>query len=171
MSSYDVGKDAVVDWIRKNFKSDSIILDMGACDGKWKKLLPEYTMDAVEIWKPSCIEIEPLYRYVFHRSIPEFQYNWYDLIIFGDVVEHMPVETAQRCIRYALDRCRDLIVSVPYLYEQYAVGGNPWQVHKQSDLTADIFSERYPELKVLYDTGNNYCYYHRRYKSNGSRNK
>lgn len=162
MASYDTGKDVICDWVRKNFTTDSVILDMGACDGKWKKLLPEYQMDAVEIWKPSCEGITQIYRYVFHRDIAGFNYNYYDLIIFGDVIEHMDVKTAQRCIRYALDRCKDLIVSVPFLYPQDSVGGNPWQKHKQPDLTAEIFAERYPELEVLYDTGSNYCYYHRR---------
>lgn len=164
MASYDIGKDIVVEWIRDNFKNNVEILDVGACDGKWSKLLPEYTMDAVEIWKPYCKAIRPLYRNVFCRNISGFNYNYYDLIIFGDVIEHMTVETAKRVLEYAFDRCKDMIVAVPFLYPQGSVGGNPWQMHRQPDLTAELFAERYPMLEVLHDTGSNYCFYHKRKK-------
>lgn len=161
MGSYDVGKKTVIRWIREHFKSDATILDVGACDGKWKKLLPEFTMDAVEIWLPHCEVIKPLYRNVYHRNIAEFNYNWFDLIIFGDVIEHMTIPEAQRVLQYAYDRCSDMIVAVPFLYEQGAMYGNPWEEHKQSDLTAELFAERYHGFEVLCDTGNNYCYYHK----------
>ena len=162
MPSYDVGKRRVVQWIKRNYRSGSSILDVGACDGKWAKLLPDYTMDAVEIWKPSCTVIRPLYRNVFCKDISEFNYNFYDLVIFGDVIEHMTVDKAKQVIMYAYERCRDMIVSVPFLYPQGEVDGNPWQAHLQPDLTAEIFAKRYPQLEVLHDTGKNYCYYHKR---------
>lgn len=163
MPSLDIGKDAVCEYIRKKFKK-AVILDVGACDGKWKKLLPEYTMDAVDAWEPNCIACAPFYRSTFHKDIADFQYEKYDLIIFGDVIEHMDVPTAQRVIEYAFPRCTDLIVAVPFLYPQDAIYGNPWEVHKQPDLTAEIFAERYPGLEVLHDTGENYCFYHKKKK-------
>lgn len=162
MPSYDVGKDVVVEWIRKNFNTDSRILDVGACDGKWKKLLPEYRMDAVEIWEPYCKNLTE-YENVYNYNIVGMIYEYYDLIIFGDVIEHMTVEEAQQVIKYAYPRCKDMIVAVPFLYPQEAVDGNPWQAHKQPELTADLFAERYPSLEILhYAEKNNYCYYHKR---------
>lgn len=163
MPSYDVGKNAVVKWIRRNFKPDATILDVGACDGKWKKFLPEYAaMDAVEIWPMYCGRLDPLYRNVFNVDIANFEYGFYDLVIFGDVIEHMTVPDAQKVIRYAQDRCTDMVVAVPFLYPQEAVDGNPWQAHKQPDITAEVFAERYPSLEVLHNTGYNYCYYHKK---------
>lgn len=165
MPSYDVGKPEVCAWIRKKFKPCVEILDVGACDGKWRSLLPEYeNMDAVEAWEPNCINIAPLYRTVFHKDIAEFEYGHYDLIIFGDVIEHMDVETAQRVLKYAAERCTDMIVAVPFLYPQGAIYGNPWEIHKQPDLTPEIFAERYPDFEVLHDTGENYCFYHKKKK-------
>ena len=161
MPSYDVGKDVVVEWIRKNFNTDSRILDVGACDGKWKKLLPEYRMDAVEIWEPYCKNLTE-YENVYNYNIVGMIYEYYDLIIFGDVIEHMTVEEAQQVIKYAYPRCKDMIVAVPFLYPQEAVDGNPWQAHKQPELTADLFAERYPSLDILYYAEKNYCYYHKR---------
>lgn len=160
MPSYDAGKDVVVEWIRKNFNTDSRILDVGACDGKWKKLLPEYRMDAVEIWEPYCKNLTE-YENVYNYNIVGMMYEYYDLIIFGDVIEHMTVEEAQKVIKYAYPRCKDMIVAVPFLYPQEAIDGNPWQAHKQPELTADLFAERYPLLEVLNYAEEYYCYYHK----------
>ena len=142
-------------------KESTRILDVGACDGKWRRLLPEYRMDAVEAFEPHCDHLRQLYDSVFCTDVAAFDYDRYDLIIFGDVIEHMDVPTAQRVLRYAWPRCRDLIVGVPYLYPQDAFGGNPWEEHKQPDLTAEIFAERYPELDVLTRPAARYCYYHK----------
>lgn len=159
MPSYDVGKDVITKWVRDHFDQSATILDVGACDGKWQKLLPEYAMDAVEIWESYCRRIKPIYRNVFHCDVADLTYEYYDLIIFGDVIEHMSVEKAQRVLEYAYDRCRDMIVAVPYMYAQGELDGNPWQAHEQPDLTAIVMSRRYPMLKVLHDTGAGYCYY------------
>ena len=163
MSSYYFGKDIVCAWIRENFSAGTEILDVGACDGIWRKLLPEYTMDAVEIHGPNADRLHG-YRKVFRRDVDGLDYEHYDLIIFGDVIEHMDVEKAQRVLAYARPRCRDMVVAVPFLYPQDAFGGNPWEKHLQPDLTAEIFAARYPGFSVLCDTGLNYCYYH---KENG----
>lgn len=163
MSSYGFGKDIVCAWIRENFSAGAEILDVGACDGIWRKLLPEYTMDAVEIHGPNADRLHG-YRKVFRRDVDGLDYEHYDLIIFGDVIEHMDVEKAQRVLAYARPRCRDMVVAVPFLYPQDAFGGNPWEKHLQPDLTAEIFAVRYPGFSVLCDTGMNYCYYH---KENG----
>lgn len=162
MPSYDIGKDIVCGWVRRNFPKNSRILDVGACDGKWKRLLPEYAMDAVEAWEPHCENIKSMYGQVFCKDVAKLNYDPYDLIIFGDVIEHMTISDAQKVLKYAFGKCKDMIVAVPYLYPQGEIGGNPWEVHKQPDLTAEIFAERYPELEVLYDTKQNYCFYHKK---------
>lgn len=163
MGSHDIGKDVVVRWIRDNFPPESTVLDVGACDGKWRWLLSEYkNMDAVEIFKPSYDGIRSHYRNAYNIDMADFEYEWYDLIIFGDVIEHMEVETAQKVLRYAAERCKDMVVAVPYLYEQGEMYGNKWERHIQPDLTAEVFAERYPDLEILHDTNQNYCFYHRR---------
>lgn len=163
MASYDIGKTEVVKWIRENFDKKATILDVGACDGKWRKLLYDYpNVDAVEVWRQNYEGIKHFYRNAFHRNIVDFAYNYYDLIIFGDVIEHLTAEHAQKVLEYAFDRCSDMIVAVPFLYPQGAMYGNPFEEHKQPDLTAKIFKERYPFLEVLHDTKSNYCFYHKR---------
>ena len=154
MASLNVGKRESIEWIMKNFSKGSFCLDVGACDGKWADLLGDYlVMDGVEIYRPN-IEKHNLmskYRYIFNADIREFQYfDDYDLIIFGDVLEHMSVEDAQKVLHYAIPRCRNLLVAVPYQWVNRSHYGNPWEVHIQDDLTPENVLERYPELKPLF---------------------
>ena len=161
MSSYYYGKPEVCAWVRKNFSDDATILDVGACDGNWLRLLPEYrNIDAVEAYFPNLSNLKN-YREVFYADIRGFEYEYYDLIIFGDVIEHLTVEQAQAVLEYAKPRCRDMIIAVPFLYEQGAIYGNPFEVHIQDDLTAENFEERYPGFAVLCNPGHAYCYYHK----------
>lgn len=165
MGSYYYGKEEVCSWIRQYYRRDARILDVGACDGNWRRLLPEYSnMDAVEAYGPNLGLLHG-YRAVYHADIRDFAYSAYDLIILGDIIEHLTVPDAQKVLAYAAERCADMVVAVPFLYHQGAIYGNPFEVHIQDDLTAEIFAERYPELEILLDTGHNYCYYHKRAES------
>lgn len=161
MGSYNSGKKEVCAWVRENFPTGASILDVGACDGKWKKLLPEYeNFDAVEAWWNNIANL-CAYRKAFHADIREFEYDWYDLIIFGDIVEHMTAAEAKKMLDYAAPRCKDMIIAVPFLYKQGAIHGNPYEVHVQDDLTEELFEKRYPGYEVLCAAAKNYCYYHK----------
>lgn len=162
MASYDYGKIEVVNYIYQHFAPGSTCLDVGACDGKWHDLLGHYLiMDAVEIWAPNIIEhrLKNKYRRVWECDAYDFRYDRYDLIIFGDVIEHMTVEKAQRVLEYAYPRCKDMIIGVPFLYHQDELYGNPWEKHIQEDLTEENFAERYPQYKLLLKAANDYAYY------------
>lgn len=161
MGSYDVGKRSVCDWIRANFEKNINILDVGVSDGKWRKLLSDFpNIDGVEIFEPYVDNVRSIYRYIFITDIKDLHYDWYDLIIFGDVIEHMHIKDAKRTLDYAKDHCRDMIVAVPFQYVQGEVNGNVHEIHIQDDLTREIFAERYPGFSVLFDARDDYCYYH-----------
>lgn len=118
-------------------------------------------MDAVEIFKPNAEKVKQLgYRKVYNYPIQNFPYKWYDVIIFGDVIEHMTVEDAQQTLDYAHDRCKDMIIAVPYLYKQDPIYGNPWEKHIQDDLTRELFMERYPGYEEL-EVFRGYTYWHK----------
>lgn len=159
MASYDYGKDTVCNWIRNNVPKDATILDVGACDGKWKRLLPEYDMDACEIFQPNADIIEDLYSYIFVGDIYDYKYDHYDLVIFGDVIEHMTVDRAQAVLEYAAKHSSRVIIGVPFLYPQGELYGNPFEQHLQPDLTPELFNERYPGYVVLVQPTDGYCYY------------
>ena len=103
MSSYGYGKDKVCGWVLATFPAGTEILDVGACDGLWRRLLPQYPdMDAVEAFWPNVLKLRDMgYRQVISADVRNFEYEHYDLIIFGDVIEHMTV-------RQALQAGRDL---------------------------------------------------------------
>lgn len=161
MPSSDFGKDYICTWIRQRFPTTATILDVGACDGKWRMLLDEYrNMDAVEIFEPSAEAIKPLYRRVYCADIYDLEYAPYDLIIFGDVIEHMSVERAKSVLEYAKSRCNDMIVGVPYEYPQGPMYGNEYERHIQDDLTEELFMTRYRGLSILIGSWN-YGYFHK----------
>ena len=163
MASYDYGKIEVVNYIYQHFAPGSSCLDVGACDGKWHDLLGHYlVMDAVEVWAPNIREhrLKDKYRRVWECDAYDFRYDRYDLIIFGDVIEHMAVERAQRVLEYARGRCTDMIIGVPFNYPQDAIYGNPYEKHIQPDLTDEIFCERYPGFRMLCQPVPGYAYYH-----------
>ena len=162
MASYNYGKDEIVKWIKDRFPEGSTCLDVGACDGIWSDLLRHHLeMYACEIWKPNVDKIASKYEVVFWTDISQFFYPYYDLVIFGDVLEHMSVEKAQKVLEYAKDHCKDYIVAVPFMYSQGELYGNPYERHIQDDLTPELFDERYPGHELLLRPTYNYAYYHR----------
>lgn len=166
MGSYNEGKLEVVEWVKQNFPKGSTCLDVGACDGKWFSLLGDYlAMDAVEIFLPNIDkhDLRNKYRMVYGVDIAYLPYKWYDLIIFGDVLEHMTVAKAQKVVEYARPRCKDMIIAVPYLYTQPPIYGNQWEEHIQNDLTPEIFDKRYPGFTPIIKF-NDYGYYHKDYQ-------
>ena len=162
MSSFDQGKEFMSGWIRGRFEDGATCLDVGACDGNWWNRIGGFlTMDAVEIYQPNIDyhHLQKKYRQVWCTDVAELEYEHYDLIIFGDVIEHMDVEKAQRVIDYARTRCRDMIVAVPFLYRQGPMYGNQWETHLQEDLTPELFDRRYPGMRIIHRPVPNYAYY------------
>lgn len=161
MASYKAGKEEAIEWIKTNFEEGSTCLDVGCCDGKWSDLLQGYLkLDGIEAFAPNISNhnLKPKYNKVVCADVRNFEFDWYDLIIFGDVIEHMTVKEAQKVIEYAWPRCKDMIVAVPFLHVQGAKYGNPFEIHKQSDLTNEVFNSRYPGFKPIF-INTKYAYY------------
>ena len=165
MASYDYGKKEIVKWATEHFKQYDRCLDVGACDGKWYDLLGNYfNMYAVEIFEPNIInnKLTEKYLKVHNCNIVDYRYAWYDLIIFGDVLEHMGVEDAQAVLKYAFPRCKDMIIGIPFLYKQDEMYGNPYEKHIQDDLTPELFAQRYPNFELILQPAKDYAYYHKK---------
>lgn len=153
-TSYKYYKKEVKEYIKNKFSEDIKILDVGAGSGTYYELLKDCfnNMEAVEVFKPNIekYELEKKYKKVYNVDIKDFEYKYYDLVIFGDVIEHLSVEEAQKVLEYAKNRCKEMIVAVPYMYEQGIEEGNVYEIHKQDDLTDEVVLERYNMLKPLY---------------------
>lgn len=169
MADVDVDWREIYDWAGLQVRqmitmhhdpADTAILDVGAGQGKYARLLSEYPdIDAVEIWEPSVerYRLEDLYRVVWACHVLELVSNpfWqarpdrYRFAILGDVLEHLDIKSADRTLRFLRRRCDELLVVVPYLYPQGAEGGNEHQRHLQDDLTPEVMAVRYPSLKLI----------------------
>ena len=152
--SYSYFKEDVANYLKKNFKEHSTILDVGAGCGTYYEYLHDYfkNIDAVEVFRPNIemYDLKSKYRNVYFSDIRDLEYSNYDIIIFGDILEHLEVNEAQKVLNYALERCKEVIVAVPYMYEQGPIKDNIYEIHKQPDLTKKVMKERYPQLKLLY---------------------
>lgn len=166
MASYNDGKDYIVDWICERVPEGGLILDVGACDGKWADLIhakrPDIIMDACEIFKPNAARILDRYSEIFIGNITHYCYERevYDMVIFGDVIEHMDEDDAWYALMYAERHAEDYVVGVPFEYPQGEIYGNPWERHIQDDLTPEIFDKRYPGHELILQPRPDYAYYH-----------
>lgn len=158
-TSFDYFKSDIKRWIYNKFDENSKILDVGAGCGTYYDLLKDKykNIDAVEIYFPNIIDYNLKNKYinVYNCDIINFKYNYYDLIIFGDIIEHLSLSDAKDVLNYAFNKCKNLIVAVPYNFPTMIIDENKYENHIQIDLTSYNMKERYPMLKLLYK---NYAY-------------
>lgn len=153
-TSYGFYKEEVKEYLKSRFSENATVLDVGAGCGTYYNLLYDYfkNIDAVEVFKPNIenYQLESKYREVYNVDIRDFKYSDYDIVIFGDILEHLTIEEAQEVLNYAYLHSTELVVAVPYMCVQGEYAGNKYEIHKQSDLTYENMLERYPILKLLY---------------------
>ena len=161
-SSFNYFKKEIKEYLERNFSKDSKILDVGCGCGTYYDLLHNYfnNIDGVEIYLPNIenYNLYKKYNNIYNVNITDYRYKYYDIIIFGDIIEHLEIEDAQRVLEYAKDRCKEIIVALPYCYKQGIEYNNVYEIHKQDDLTPVNVLERYPYLELLYGNSE-YGYY------------
>jgi len=119
------------------------IVDVGAGQGTYRDLMrytnvQDYTTwTAVEVWEPYIEEydLNSKYDLVINADIRDVQFQPRDrsfdkLIIFGDVLEHLPEDDARQLILRAKNHFRWILVSLPIVHApQGEVNGNPYEAH------------------------------------------
>lgn len=156
-TSFSFGKNETIDFVEEICPNKSSrILDVGPGRGTYNKLLKRRgykILDAVEIYFPYIekFELEKIYHRVFHCNIVDFEYQHYDIVIMGDVIEHLEISDAQKVIMYAQQHSNLILIAVPYLLEQKGSQLDGSGDHRQPDLTREIFLERYPGFELLID--------------------
>jgi hypothetical protein len=137
------------------------VLDIGPGAGKYYDILNPIVdgIDAVEVWEPYIerFDLKSKYGFIYNRDFAgmhPLDFGHYDLVIFGDVLEHMDREDSI----YAWDLAKRIakwgIISVPIIhYPQGESDGNPYEVHVQEHLTPEEIRETYGPFKheALYD--------------------
>lgn len=129
-------------WIMKKAEQNKIktVLDVGAGSGTYRDYFYSNNyrpiMDAVEVWQPYIDEfnLKNKYRRVYDVDIRDFDRYHHDLVIFGDVLEHMSEEDALQVWDTASKYCRFAVISIPIIeYHQHAINGNPYEEHVKED--------------------------------------
>ncbi len=144
----------VKDYLMSKFGKDSKVLDIGAGDGKWGYVLGDYfnNMDAVEIFETYIerYDLKKYYKNIFIKNFLEFDFDHYDIIIMGDVFEHVTQEDAKEWLNKIKNKCKEIVVVVPFEYEQNwdGVYENKWGHHHQPNLTAENMVNNFPELQL-----------------------
>jgi hypothetical protein len=151
--SYNLFKEEVKQNIINTFQHDINILDVGAGCGTYSNLLKDNfpNMDGIEIFEEYVhdFNLKSKYNNIFIDDILEFDIRPYDLFIMGDVVEHLTFVEAKNLIEKIHRADKFMMIAVPYKYEQGVEFGNVYEIHKQPDLTKELFLERYPCMKFL----------------------
>lgn len=131
------------------------ILDVGAGAGDIGKRLRASgydNVDAVEIWQPWLDKygLAKIYRDVVVSDVMALHHiaNW-KVAMLGDVLEHLDVRDAAMILGRFWRFGIHCYVIVPWTLEQGSWGGNPYEEHKQADLTPEVMAERYPRLQLL----------------------
>ncbi len=148
-------KPEIRKWVDANFSHASEILDVGPGVGTFAALLrpPYMNLDAIEVHEPYIgkFNLPLLYRQVLVGDVRTFTPPCsYDLVIMGDVLEHLTVKDAEEVLRHFLNgMAADVLVQVPYclVREKHEIEA---MIHRQGDLTERLFLERYPQFRTLH---------------------
>ncbi len=157
---------------KPRFLPEFRILDIGVGFGKWGFLI----RDTFEVmiaqnfdrkdWKIYLTGIEPfkkcitsiqkeVYNEIIQKDVFDAmaQLGDYDLIIMGDVIEHIEKERAHHLLEKLLEHSNNIIISTPLGFlSQGAWAGNEKEVHKSGWELDDFKNYRVVEYKILKDT-------------------
>ena len=154
--STDAGKTNIIKYILENISKDAKILDVGFGSGVYGKLLRAFyyeNIDGLDIYGENIKEmgLDVIYNNIFIENILDFDFDFYDLIIMGDVLEHIELDSAKKLLSRFIDgnKCNHIIVSIPYEYEQDEVYGNKYEKHLQPKVTYGYMKENFPYLKLI----------------------
>ena len=117
------------------------VLDVGAGQGVYLDLIRQglgagVIVNAVEVWQPYIdqFNLENRYDKLFAMDVRQMTNFKYDLIILGDVLEHMSEESAVELWDNISKQAKCAIISIPIIhYHQDAINGNPYEIHIEED--------------------------------------
>ena len=117
------------------------VLDVGAGAGVYldiirKNLDQDVNVVGVEIWEPYIekFNLKDRYDKIIVKDVRLIDDFDYDLVIFGDVLQHMSEEDAVKLWNKVSKQARAAIIAIPIIqYPQGAHEGNPYEVHVEED--------------------------------------
>ena len=153
--SYTLGKSTILKWL-KDLGLDNInsILDIGVGSGTYYHYLNDISCkwEGIEIWEPYIAKynLENFYDKIYNVDAKNFDWSnkSYDLVIAGDVLEHMSKKDSIELINKALSHSKYCIISIPVVwYPQGALDGNHYETHVKDDWTHYEVLSSFPYIK------------------------
>lgn len=133
--------------------SPSTVLDIGAGRGAYATILnpylPHTIFDAVEVWTPYIeqFNLKNKYRNIFNVDAREHDNFDYDLVIFGDILEHMPMKDAVNLWNRAAEQAKFMLISIPIVHmPQEEIDGNPYEIHEEEDWSTELVLEKFKNI-------------------------
>lgn len=132
------------------------VLDVGVGYGKWGFLIREsldWLADRHDPahWQTRITGLEafegyssPMYNWVYdeivYRDIASWARNCpsYDLVMMGDVIEHMTKQEGLDLLDVLLEKSRNVIIATPVDFFTQDILNNPWEEHKSLWSIADF---------------------------------
>ena len=139
--------------LRNRFPITTVVLDVGPGTGKYARLLSGYPVDCLEVWEPyvAKFKLAEKYRIAMTGDVIDFHhFSDYQLVILGDVLEHLSSIDGQDVVGRIIAAGAALFVAVPFKSRQGPCHGNIYETHLQSDLTPAVMFRRYPRLFCMY---------------------
>lgn len=160
--SYSLFKKEFKEHLIKYFNNEIKILDVGCGSGGYFELLNNHfqNIDGIEIY-PNYVQmfnLDTKYKRLIIGDILKQDLIDWEYFIMGDIIEHLTYEEASQLIENIHNSNKYMMIAVPYLFKQNEEYGNIHEIHKQEDLTKELFLERYPCMKYLFGD-NNYGYF------------
>lgn len=144
------GKAETLAWFQSNQSTIKTVVDIGPGSGTYVKLIREdaqccvdATWIGVEIWKPYIEEfkLESRYDQVLNQDVRTVDWAALnpDVVIAGDVLEHMTKEDAVALVDRILQVSDMLIVSIPirHMPQDEHAYPNPHEAHVKDDWSHD----------------------------------
>jgi len=155
MNSVCRGKDWIDTFYNQHIMFEGgikTVLDVGCGRGMWAGCLrrtnDSATWHAIEVHKPYLEQFKAihdrLYDEIFNVNVLSFDWKQYDMIIFGDILEHLSLEDCQKVLQKAKEHGKYIIMSIPLNAGPHpAEHGNPHQEHKQDNITHEFVIKEY----------------------------
>jgi hypothetical protein len=128
-------------WLLEQLKPKSI-MDVGAGAGKYgllaREVLPDVALSCIEVWEPYFDEFNlmSIYPTVYKRDVREHKDFKYDLVILGDVLEHMSKEDSIKLWELIKSQAKAAMISIPIVhFPQGHEHNNPYEEHIVDDWT------------------------------------
>lgn len=128
------------------------IWDNGRYNGKWQRVI-----DGIEIF-PGYIK--DYHRYFYNEihltnalEYLENSHKVYDLINFGDVIEHFIKSDGEKLIELALRKGKCVLINIPIgkYWQQEGTPDNPYEEHKSLWYNNDFTKYKHHIIKTFYD--------------------